>query len=209
MLLIDPYLKKQVLKMKKFWLIFALIILPIPASFAQSVTENNPEYSPINESILSENQSHYRLLEKLLSQRKWRLANDETLNLLLKVTNSQGRGWFSQRDVPSLNCEDLRLIDQLWIKHSQGRFGFTPQLEVFLATGNRPGRMNTENYHKFGEKVGWRRGNEWIIFYENLNFTDNAPVGHLPNPRLPYSLTGGMLEISSLAKRIVECQPSN
>jgi hypothetical protein len=194
--------------MKKILLSLVLSILPFQYALAQSVTESNTSNSEISESVSPSNNADYSLLENFLIEQNWRAANDETLKLLLRVTNSQNRGWFSQRDVPSLTCQDLNRIDQLWTKHSQGRFGFTPQLEVFLATGNRPGRMSTENYHKFGERVGWRRGNEWIIFYENLNFTSDAPVGHLPNPRLPYSLTGGMLEISSLAKRIVECKSS-
>ena len=68
------------------------------------------------------------------------------------------------------------------------------QYPIFVRTGNRPGRLvATESYDAFGDAVGWRepnpdppeRGsrNQWIIFSGNLNYSLDAPIGHLPNPR--------------------------
>jgi hypothetical protein len=73
----------------------------------------------------------------------------------------------------------------------------------------------TDSYDDFGDRVGWRQPSnnpnrpkeaQWIVFKENLNFSLAAPVGHLPNPRQEYQVTGGRLQYTALAKRLVECK---
>ncbi|MBW4592221.1 MAG: GUN4 domain-containing protein [Brasilonema angustatum HA4187-MV1] len=72
-------------------------------------------------------------------------------------------------------CTDLRTIDQLWVKYSGGRFGFSVQKRIWERVG--------EDYEKFGDRVGWRKGmfwnREWLN-YNELTFSINAPQGHLP-----------------------------
>ncbi|CCQ59603.1 GUN4 domain-containing protein, partial [Crocosphaera watsonii] len=29
-------------------------------------------------------------------------------------------------------CEDLRIIDQLWVKYSNGQFGFSVQKQIYM-----------------------------------------------------------------------------
>ena len=36
-----------------------------------------------------------------------------------------------------------------------------------------------EAFEAFGDRVGWRRGWEWL-YYKELTFDPQAPVGHLP-----------------------------
>jgi hypothetical protein len=97
-------------------------------------------------------------------------------------------------------------MDQLWKEASNGRFSFSTQFRIFIDTGNRPGRLVAiENFQAFGDQVGWRKNSDWIIFKENLNYTLAAPVGHLPAPRSEYQISGGRLEYTSLAQRLVTC----
>jgi len=95
------------------------------------------------------------------------------------------------------------LAQQNW---RQASFSFSTQFRIFIETGNRPGRLVAiENFQTFGDRIGWRKGGDWIIFKENLNYTLNAPVGHLPAPRDEYQIAGGRLEYTTLAQRLVTC----
>jgi len=39
-------------------------------------------------------------------------------------------------DIDNFPCEDLRTIDQLWVKYSNGRFGFSVQKRIYQSLGN-------------------------------------------------------------------------
>lgn len=76
-------------------------------------------------------------------------------------------------------CQDLHAIDSLWVKYSNGRFGFSVQNQIYKSCkGNRFFRDSIEN--EFGDIVGWRPGARWLNDYNNITFDLTAPVGHLP-----------------------------
>ncbi|WP_420911675.1 GUN4 domain-containing protein [Rippkaea orientalis] len=148
----------------------------------------------------------YTLLNNLLSRQQWREANNTTFRLMLQSLKREQQGWVSSEDIAQLPCSDLKIIDDLWKQHSQGRFGYTVQFPIFVATGNKPGKLvNPQFYDDFGTNVGWRKDNQWIIFRENLIYSLDAPVGHLPNPRPEYQITGGRLNYTALTERMVKC----
>jgi hypothetical protein len=82
-------------------------------------------------------------------------------------------------DTPSIRCSDLRTIDRLWVKYSDGRFGFSVQKRIWESVGGKPDTNELTPYDKFGDRVGWRKNLEWID-YANVSFSLNAPEGHLP-----------------------------
>jgi hypothetical protein len=163
------------------------------------VTENSDLISP-------ESKVDFNNLAKYLADHNWRKANDETRNIMLQASGRKSIGWIPPSDFKNLPCWDLKTIDRLWLENSDNRFGFSVQLPIYLDTGNRPGRLiGDDAYNLFGDRVGWRKDNDWIIFIENLNYTSTAPMGHFPNPRPEYSITGGRLAYSVLAERMVQC----
>jgi hypothetical protein len=148
----------------------------------------------------------YTSLKNLLAKGEWRAANDATRTFILKATGRERQGWFAIEDLQKLACWDLATIDRLWKEASNGRFGFSVQYPIFIATGNRPGRLVAiENYQEFGDRVGWRKGNDWIIFKEGLDYSLNAPPGHLPSLRSEYQISGSRLEYTTIAQRLVTC----
>ncbi len=164
--------------------------------------------------ISPETQVDYTPLKNQLANQQWRAANEKTAELILEAANRDIQGWLSTDDILNLACWDLKTIDDLWQQYSQGRFGFTPQFAIFIKNGNRPGRlMAIENYEAFGDEVGWRAPDTtnannqqaWIIFKENINYSLEAPVGHLPQIRQAYNLTGNRLQFTNLAKRLIDC----
>jgi len=126
----------------------------------------------------------YTRLEALLKAGKWKEADQETAQQMCQVMGRQKEGWLRVEDIEQFPCADLRAIDQLWVKHSNGKFGFSVQKKIWQQCGS-PTTYNKQ-WEKFGEKVGWRTkgvlgmGAEWKD-YSEVTFDTSAPEGHLPN----------------------------
>lgn len=186
--------------MKK--LVFALlfILMPVGSAIADLAETSAPSL------ISPETQVNYTKLQTLLEAGKWQEANNETFNVVLQAAGRDAQGWFSKEHIETIACWDLKTIDQLWTKYSNGHFGFSVQMPIFLETGNKPGKLiNEEAYQEFGKRVGWRNEEDWIAFKQNLNFSLDAPDGHLPFLRDEYEINGARLKYIFLAQRLVEC----
>ncbi|NCO75683.1 MAG: GUN4 domain-containing protein [Cyanobacteria bacterium] len=195
------------MKIKSF--VLALILTIFPHSFYQTQAQTLPSSQNTN-SISADNDIDFSTLEKYLVEQNWRKANDETRNIILQGSGRKSIGWIPPSDLKNLSCDNLKTIDTLWKENSNGRFGFSIQFPIYIETGNRPGRMVSDDaFNRFGDRIGWRKDNDWIIFYENLNFTNTAPIAHFPNPRAEYSITGGRLLYSVLAEKMVQCKIVN
>ncbi|MFM6254217.1 MAG: GUN4 domain-containing protein, partial [Dolichospermum sp.] len=106
--------------------------------------------------------------------------------------------------IDNFPCADLRTIDQLWVKYSDGRFGFSVQKRIYQGLGGT-GEFDLEIFYLFGDKVGWRKGGYWQ-FYKDITFDKKAPSGHLPlmlSRGRRAGEAGG--DVSSLASRLVDC----
>jgi len=125
---------------------------------------------------------NYSPLRELLQQKKWKEADQKMWDLLLTAANRQKEGWIDYESAEKFSCEDLRIIDQEWLAASGGKFGLSVQLAIYEQTGNLHKKQYAEDmiaYDRFGEAVGWRENGNWKV-YDELNFSTNAPSGHLP-----------------------------
>lgn len=122
---------------------------------------------------LSCRRDEYIQLSRLLRVQKWKEADIETRRLMLSIVEVERRAdcLLTQDDIEQFPCIDLRTIDQLWIHYSQGHFGFSVIATIY--------REVDRDYQLLAERVGWRRGDEWIS-YNDVVFNTSAPVGHLP-----------------------------
>ncbi|UNU26311.1 serine/threonine-protein kinase [Microcoleus vaginatus] len=154
----------------------------------------------------------YINLRNLLAAKKWKEADEETARVMLKVAGREKEGWLDEISIEKFPCEDLRTIDQLWVKYSNGRFGFSVQKRIYQSLGRtrkydwedwkrsvqkriyqslgRTRKYDTEDlendwedWKTFADRVGWRKNNEWLS-YNNLTFSEKAPEGHLPGLNL-------------------------
>ncbi|MBE9142515.1 serine/threonine-protein kinase [Planktothrix mougeotii] len=154
---------------------------------------------------------NYHKLEQLLKAGNWKEADQETAKKMLEVAGRIKEGYLRVEDIDNFPCEDLRTIDQLWVKYSNGRFGFSVQKCIYQSLGGTRS-SDRKVWEVFGEQVGWRvNGN--FLFYKDLNFHQTAPVGHLPCGRIlhwrmhptRWRMDSGEARISSLASRLVDC----
>lgn len=188
-------------------LAFTLFLLPTSDVLAQRLAQTNSRPTNDPSLVSPETRIDYNSLRRLLAAGQWRKANDRTGQLMLKASGREAQGWVSTQNIEKFPCWDLKTIDSLWKEYSQGRFGFSVQFPIFIETGNRPGRLvDVDAYESFGDRIGWRNGKEWVVFKENLIYSLNAPIGHLPNPRQEYQINGGRLQYVTLTKRMVACE---
>jgi uncharacterized caspase-like protein len=126
----------------------------------------------------------YDQLEELLKQRDWKQADERTSELMVKAAGT--KGYLDSSSLQNFPCTDLREIDRLWVKYSDGRFGFSVQKRIWERVGGKPGEDDGEIYKRYGDLVGWRVNGQWnYINYSDITFSPNAPVnapeGYLPN----------------------------
>ena len=120
----------------------------------------------------------YRQLENFLAAQKWQEADAETREIMLKILGKETREWGAKAEIEKFPCKDLGIIDKLWIKYSNGRFGFSVQKVIWQNIGGKP-NVDHNIYMRFVEQVGWRVNENWLSWFD-LNFNIHAPVGHLP-----------------------------
>ena len=124
----------------------------------------------------SERGIDYTHLQDLLAAGMWREADEETFQVMLKISGREKESCLDPEDWENIPCLDLDTIDSLWVKHSDGHFGFSVQKSIWESFG---GKEDSLIYRKFGDYVGWRKNGTWRN-YPNLIYTLNSPRGHLP-----------------------------
>jgi hypothetical protein len=75
------------------------------------------------------------------------------------------------------------MIDQLWVKYSNGHFGFSVQKAIFTSAkiGARADDCDYEKFCKLGYEVGWRKADDWLYYYGRLALNEVPNIkGHFP-----------------------------
>ncbi len=149
--------------------------------FLQGITENLEDSGYFLRVVRVIIPSRYQTLLNYLSSGRWKEADQETANVMLEVANRVKEGWLDIKDIEDFPCEDLRIIDQLWVKYSNGRFGFSVQKKIYMNELGGTREYNKEIWDKFRIRVGWRKG-ENNELYSDLIFElhNTTPRGHLP-----------------------------
>lgn len=133
----------------------------------------------------------YETLHEQLKAQQWFAADKETVALIAAIANVSDLEDISPRDIRNYPCGELRVIDRLWTTYSEGRFGFSVQLEIYQALG---GSLETtigeeqQLIERWGAELGWRSGisqqkptgDRWRPCDE-LDFSLNAPKGCHPS----------------------------
>ena len=120
--------------------------------------------SPVTDPLHSNLGLDYRQLQELLQAGRWREADLVTKSLIqtiLQVSLQENSNF----------CKDFYVLNYLWVKYSNGHFGFSVQRKIWTQCGG--------DAETFGKMVGWYANSSWQL-EKRLDFSLNAPVGHLP-----------------------------
>lgn len=175
-------------------------------------TSNMEEKSELNEvPLLSKRGVDYTKLRDLLAAQKWKEADLETTRAIFQAAGKQNGTFLTQEEVDKISCEDLRIINQLWLDSSNGHFGFSVQKEIYERLGgcciNYASYLDEQFWENFGDSIGWRKGGNWLDG-SNLTYRKDAPQGHLPSltsQELEVNNKRGPWQVSSFAQRLVAC----
>lgn len=124
--------------------------------------------------LQSDRNIDYHLLQKLLAQQDFQTADSVTREKFCELAGEAAlkRKWVYFTDVEQFPNSDLKTIDTLWWLHSEGRFGFRVQRQIWNALGR--------DFVKLWPKIGWKSGNNWTKFPQGFTWDLKAPPGHLP-----------------------------
>ncbi|MTJ10719.1 GUN4 domain-containing protein [Anabaena sp. UHCC 0204] len=132
----------------------------------ESHTKDKPTQATSNELTVKLTE-----LEKYLKAEQWKQADLETVRIILEIAGQLERGWLTDDDIENFPSAELVAIDKLWLNYSEARFGLSIQKQIWQEVG--------EDYLELCDRVGWRLEDDWLD-YEDLEFSKQAPMGHLP-----------------------------
>jgi hypothetical protein len=124
--------------------------------------------------LLSERNIDYSPLQQLLAKQDFQEADLVTIQKMCELAGEAAvkRKWLYFTEVDKFPATDLRTIDLLWFMHSEGKFGFSVQRQLWLSQG--------KDYTKLWQKIGWRTDNNWTRYPQEFTWDLSAPKGHLP-----------------------------
>lgn len=163
--------------------------IPIKTYQANQSWENQPiakgdyntEENKLDLVVQPTTKADYTKLEQLLAAGQWKEADGETANKMLEVAGRQKEGWLNTEIIENFSCPDLRAMDRLWVKYSDGRFGFSVQKRIYQSLGGTK-EFDEKVWVAFSEAIGWKQKGEkgeWLS-YSQLTFNTQAPLAHLP-----------------------------
>ena len=143
------------------------------------ITQEKPITQVQADNLASERGIDYTRLRDLLAAKNWKEADLETYRVMIQAVGKKDGDWFESDELLNFPYTDLRTIDRLWVEYSNGHFGFSVQKEIYLSVGGKAdGKYYEKAWEKFGDRVGWRVGEDWN--YYSVIFDTSSPRGHLP-----------------------------
>ena len=125
----------------------------------------------------------YQRLVNYLANNSWKEADQETYELMLAIAGeaAQKRQYLNLDEIKHFPCEDLLIIDQLWVKFSGGKFGFSVQKKLWVDVGGKLDFGEDEDaartaFLKMSDRNGWEAAKK----VSQATYDTSAPEGHLP-----------------------------
>lgn len=120
-------------------------------------------------------------LRDLLAEGNFKAADQETAQVLMGVINKTP-DTISPEDIENFPIGPLKIVDRLWRRYSDNRFGLSIQLQKYQEVG---GNLNTliaqdaDLFLEYCDLIGWRQ-NEKFIVREDWEASISSPEGFLP-----------------------------
>ena len=133
----------------------------------------------------------YETLHKQLAAQQWFEADKETVALITAIAGVSDLEALSPQAIRSFSCGELQVIDRLWHTYSEGKFGFSVQIQIYQDLGGTVETTIGEDQRlveRWGAALGWRsgvsdknpEGDRWRKCNE-LEFSLDAPRGCHPS----------------------------
>jgi len=145
-------------------------------------------------------------LERFLEAGWWKEADILTNDIMLKILKRREGDWIRDEELVGFPCSTLLRVDQLWLKYSYGRFGFSVQKAIWNALGGigTIPKADGDMERQFGDRVGWRQNEEWLGYHDYV-FDLVAAPGHLPRYLYNHSFGWWLGRSCLISTRLEEC----
>jgi GUN4-like len=145
----------------------------------KSTSEMNAISNKADVPLKSERGVDYTKLRDLLASAKWKEADEETTNKILEVAGRTKEGYLMNSDINTFPVKDLGTIDLLWVKYSNGHFGFSVQKDIYESLGGTS-QLDDTIWAAFGDRVEWRVNGRWLSASQ-IKLASNPQIGYLPS----------------------------
>ena len=143
--------------------------------YIELLSENGRDYQMVKDSLFN----HFLAeLHFFMKSANWRDADLKNVRIMLYIAEREKEGWLDLKHIEQCSCEKLRTLNTLWVKHSDGKFGFSVQkqiLDKIIAERGLPkgeyDELLDETWYEWWEKVNW---------YAEIFNKNKAEEGHLP-----------------------------
>jgi hypothetical protein len=153
----------------------------IDEDLRQDLEQDQAEFNALQAAAAAVQTSRYQQLEDYLKNQQWYEADDETYRLMITTVGKSKGQWFTEEELLNFPCDELLTIDRLWVKYSNGHFGFSVQKKIYVECGaTLDGKYPGDKiWREFGDRVGWRKDGNWLD-YHKINPSLSSPQGIFP-----------------------------
>jgi hypothetical protein len=148
------------------------------SSTSFNVPTNGPEASEIG--------ANYNKLANLLAKQKLQAADQETSDKIFWLAKGKPNEYLPMEKIKKIPCKDLRTINNLWLAHSKGKYGFSIQRKLYkqiyeeVRHQSQIKDVESEVYNRFARRVGWTMKDSGPSYGDELTFNPHGGEGHLP-----------------------------
>jgi hypothetical protein len=164
-----------------------------PVGWAPPTTP--PVAPPPEDNLSSEKGIDYRKLRNLLKAGQWKEADKETGRCMIEAIGRNETDYLRPEELLNFPCTDLLTVDALWVRYSNGKWGFSVQKRIYVECGaNLDGEYpGNKIFDEFCRRVGWHNGNSYVN-YSDLTFDlNNSSAGELPGILVLFIFVGWRL----------------
>ena len=149
--------------------------------------------------LRSEKGIDYHNLRDLLKANEWKAADQETYRLMITIVGKEEGQWFGDEELLNFPYEELLAIDFLWVKYSDGRFGFSVQKQIYVECGAKPDSKypGDEIWRRFCDHVGWLKNGNWLSYKQLAFEPKRSLIGELPRCVSEYGWVGAWVSLLS------------
>jgi len=173
-------------------------------SIHRSLLNLIPEKFPQNAQVRTSLKKHLLAeLDYLMQQKKWIEADEKNwqfIRFVAKINKKYRKVEEKELEfLKNFSCSDLKELDKLWVKNSDGLYGFSIQKRIYLEEGNslavdweteavdwntgeilRLSSEAIEAYNRYADRIGWRPEGKWLNSSTKDKTQNLDRVGRLP-----------------------------
>lgn len=127
----------------------------------------------------------YNQLKDFLKAQDFRSADQETTKIMLDIAG-EDRDNLTPDNINKFPCNALLIIDKLWRKYSNNKFGFSIQLQKYYDADGTMDTLKAQDVKvigKFASEIGWldeEKKQGKFDSYDEWDFSLSAPEGCFP-----------------------------